>query len=53
MTNNFLVATTHSLAERYNDASVLENHHVASLYGEGGEGEAHQTPLGVVRFGFS
>ena len=33
VTNNFLVATRHDIAERYNDASVLENYHVASLYG--------------------
>ena len=32
VSNNFLVATRHDLAKLYNDRSVLENHHAASLY---------------------
>lgn len=30
--NQFLVSTRHPLATTYNDVSVLENHHVATLY---------------------
>jgi hypothetical protein len=30
--NNFLIATRHEKALRYNDSSVLENHHVAATY---------------------
>jgi hypothetical protein len=32
VTNAFMVAAGHELATRYNDTSVLENHHAASLF---------------------
>ena len=30
--NAFLIATKHDLAQTYNDTSVLESHHLATLY---------------------
>ena len=32
LTNDFLIATGHPLAVRYNDRSPLENHHVAAAF---------------------
>jgi hypothetical protein len=31
-TNLFMVETRHELANRYNDVSVMENHHIATTY---------------------
>ena len=39
MNNAFLIATRHELARLYNDTSVLESHHLATMYGTlAGEG---------------
>ena len=32
MNNAFLIATRHELARLYNDSSVLESHHLATMY---------------------
>lgn len=32
MNNAFLIATRHELAVTYNDSSVLENHHIATMF---------------------
>ena len=33
LTNLFLIESKHHLSTRYNDVSVLENHHVATTFG--------------------